>query len=70
MTAPNNTIRFRQHWRGREPGQTTDALDYGVAQLLVQRGIAEFVANALPAAPPVMPGSFTPAKLSKGVRKL
>lgn len=35
-------IKFKQQWRGREPGQVDDALDYGVQQMLVQRGIAEW----------------------------
>jgi hypothetical protein len=37
------TIRFRQPWRGRQPGDLDNALDFGVASELVRRGIAEFV---------------------------
>ena len=39
------TIRFRHPWRGREPGQTDDALDFGVVVELVRRGIAEYVSG-------------------------
>jgi hypothetical protein len=38
-------IIFLRRWRGREPGHIDSALDYGVAQLLVQRGIAQWRAG-------------------------
>jgi hypothetical protein len=34
------TVTFRRYWRGRQPGQVVATLDYGVAELLVTRGIA------------------------------
>lgn len=39
---PDNTIRFLTHWRGREPGLVTKEIDYGIADTLVTRGIAEW----------------------------
>lgn len=44
---PDNTIRFLTHWRGREPGLVTQELDYGVADVLVLRGIAEWCPGGL-----------------------
>ena len=38
----NNVVKFKQMWRGRQPGQIDKNLAYGVAAMLVQRGIAEF----------------------------
>lgn len=43
MNNPDSTVRFKQHWRGRDAGELCSTLDYGVAQLLVQRGVAEWV---------------------------
>lgn len=40
------TIKFRHPWRGREPGQLDDALDFGVVVELVRRGIAEYVTDS------------------------
>lgn len=37
------SIRFVRPWRRREPGQIDRDLTYGVQELLVQRGIAEWV---------------------------
>lgn len=40
-------IKFLLHWRGREPGQIVPVedggLSYGVADLLVIRGVAQWV---------------------------
>jgi hypothetical protein len=41
----NTTITFRRFWRGRQPGQVLDTLDYSVAELLVTRGIAAWGAS-------------------------
>lgn len=41
--AQNLTIRFVRHWRGRSPGDVDSALDYGVAEELIRRGVAEAV---------------------------
>lgn len=38
MTHP--PLKFLRPWRGRVAGDIDTALDFGVAQLLVQRGIA------------------------------
>lgn len=35
-------VEFIHAWRGRAPGETDSALDYGVAHQLVQRGIAKW----------------------------
>lgn len=35
-------IEFLRPWRGRPTGRVDSGLDYGVAQLLVQRGIARW----------------------------
>lgn len=40
------SIRFLQAWRGREPGQTDDQLDFGVMWELVRRNIAEWADEA------------------------
>ena len=37
------TIKFKLPWRGREPGQLDNKLDFGVSLELVRRGIAEYV---------------------------
>jgi hypothetical protein len=39
---PSNTVRFLRQWRANAPGATSDKLGRGVAELLVQRGIARF----------------------------
>lgn len=51
-------IRFRLMWRGRQPGDVLpvtvddrqDGLSFGMADTLVQRGIAEFVEPRVQAA--------------------
>jgi hypothetical protein len=52
----HKAIRFRHHWRGREPGQvvavtmddSAEGFGYGVAQTLVQRRLAEWVEPPAP----------------------
>ena len=66
---PDATIKFLRPWRGREAGQVLGTLDYGVAQTLVLRGIAQWHGVPATVTPPVLPGSFTPAKVAaKGKR--
>lgn len=45
-----STIRFKRVFRSRPVGSTDSAMGYGVHDALVQRGIAEFVCSAVPAA--------------------
>ncbi|HMC89994.1 MAG TPA: hypothetical protein VKI17_10625 [Gemmataceae bacterium] len=40
-------IRFKQLWKGREPGTETTEIPYGMAQQLVRRGIVELVETSL-----------------------
>lgn len=42
----DSTIRFKRMWRAKPVGTVDTQMGYGVHQLLVQRGIAEFVEAA------------------------
>ncbi len=39
---PATVVRFNSAWRGYAPGTVSDQLGRGVAEILVQRGIAEW----------------------------
>lgn len=46
QTARDTTIRLRLSWRGRPIGAVIPGLDFGVAELLVSRSVAEWAPGA------------------------